>query len=477
MRGGALLVLVPLVVASPSCAVFDADPLSPFGEALIVVDTDLQVPQLASRLRVDLHEDDGALFATRDDVRPDPRDWPTSFSVFTDDTARGRVVLVRLRAYLEGRITAAGDPDPSLAVDRLVRVRLEPGHRGRVVVTLRGGCAGLPASLEDRATCTEGGVVEPLTGDSSIEEGVLDRAVAVRSAGTFGLVACEAPTAPGRVCVPGGAFLLGDRFYRPSRASGQLAASPERIVQVSRFEVDANEVTVARYRAALGRGFAAPVPVKTLERDGAPGSRVDDACTFSANPRGREDYALSCTPWVTADAFCRFEGGLLPTEAQWEYAALAVNRSRKAIYPWGDDTPSCDRAVYGRSALSGDCLARGEGPQLPNAAPGDVTPLGVHDLGGGFEEHTRDAVATFDEPCWTAGRGVLKDPVCAKPVTKACQDDPTSLECRASGDYTHITRGGSWASFGDRLLGISRDSAQAGAANELVGFRCVYPLP
>ena len=178
---------VVAVAIAPGCSAFERGELPPHGEALVVVDTDLPVPRVVSRLRVDLYEPDGTWFASRDDVRPDPRDWPTSFSVVDDDDSRERVVLVRLRAYLEGRLVryrgivyaSPGDllralpdgdgqprllsdgadatpelePDPTVTVDRIVRVRLVPGTRGRVSVVLRGACAGalpLRLSYEDQ---------------------------------------------------------------------------------------------------------------------------------------------------------------------------------------------------------------------------------------------------------------------------------------------------------------------------------------
>lgn len=469
---GRLAVLASAVALGAGC---EPEPLPPFGEALLVVDTDLPVPRVVSRLRIDLHAEDATVFATRDDVRPDPRDWPTSFGVFTDDTTRGRSVLVRLRAYPEGRLDANGEPDPSLAIDRLVRVRLEPGRRGRLRVMLQGACVGIAAILDDGEprSCVDGDPAVPAV-DAALED-TLARDVP-SEAGSWGAATCDGvETSAERVCVPGGAFVLGDRFYRPSSDTGPIDASPERVVRLSRFVVDRDEISVARYRDGIARGFVAPKPVGVTERDGAPSGRPDDACTYSASPRGREDHPLSCVPWVTADAFCRFEGGTLPTEAQWEYLALAAGRARKTTYVWGDDPPACDRAVFARSPLADDCIANGEGPQPVGSAAADVNPLGVRDLAGGLEEHTADSVALYGDPCWSAASRL--DPSCTKPVTPECAADPASLECRVGGEFTHVTRGGGWASFPDRMRGIMRDAMQASTASELVGFRCVYPAP
>lgn len=465
-----------LGVALVACSVFEKEEIPPFGEALVIVDTDLPVPRVVSRLRMDLYGENGAPFTIRDDIRPDPRDWPASFSVFTDDITRGRTVLVRLRAYPEGRLSDSGngEPDPSVSVDRVVRLRLVPGRRGRVVVLLRGACVGVPASVvpDDVRSCTDGSPPAPIE-DSPVEDS-LSRDVP-SNVGSYGARSCDdVRTSADRVCVPGGAFVLGDRFYRPVGET-PLTTRPERIVRISRFVVDRQEVSVKRYRDAITRGFSAPIAVKATERDGPPGTTRDEACTFSVAPRGREDYPLSCVSWVTADAFCRFEGGSLPTEAQWEYVALAAARARKSIYAWGDDPPTCDHAVYARSAFSSDCAAMGEGPQEIGAASLDTAPLGVRDLGGGLEEHVVDSMADFSDACWTSVPP--DDPRCTKPTTPECALDPASLECRLAGEFRHVTRGGGWTSFADQMRGIRRGAMQGGAMSEHVGFRCVYPAP
>lgn len=458
-----------------SCSVFDKDPLAPRGEALILVDTDLPVPLVVSRLRVDVTTEDGRWIATRDDVRPDPRDWPTSFSVYAEDD-RPRTLLVRLRAYpdarvvayrggaqLEGGETPAVEPDPTLAVDRTLRVPLAFGTRGRMRVTLRGACVG-------KADC---GDPDPVL------EATMDRAVP-SAAGTFAREACDGADVPeDRACIPGGAFVLGDAFYRPTSASDEvlLASRPERVVALSRFALDRTEVTVGRFRAALARGFTPPTPVAATEVDGPPGADPDKACTWSAAPRGREAYPLSCVTWDTARAFCRAAGGDLPTEAQLEYAGLAAGRSAKATYPWGEHAPSCEDAVYGRATLGSECLALSEG--LPPAGSGaaDVTPGGVRDLAGSLTEHVRDDHASYDAPCWT--KAETRDPVCELPPSPECVPDIDSQACRFGPGIVKSTRGASWldAAVELRLVARGRGQRLAKTALSFVGFRCAYPLP
>lgn len=453
MRGAVASVAIASLAA---CGVFDPEPLPPHGEALVIVDTDLPVPMIVSRLRVDVFAEDGTWIAHRDDLRPDPRDWPTSFSVWSDDPARAKTLRLRLRAYLDGRtVTYRGserladgptpefEPDPALAVDKTVELRLVHGVRGRVRVLLGGACVGGKSCLE-----VESPALEPTM--------ARDTPSAV---GTFGLERCSAPSADGRICIPGGVFVLGDPFYRLAFSGLDTATTPERVVRLSRFELDRDEVSVARFRRTLAAGFVPPHAVTALEADGPPALDLSKACTWSATPRGREDYPLSCVSFITASAFCRFEGGDLPSEAQWEYATLAAGRTRKAIHPWGDEPPTCERAVYGRVPFRPDCVSLGEGP-APLADNGDVTPLGVRHLAGSLEELLRDRALSYAAPCWT--EAPLLDPVCERP--------------NEAGTGRSV-RGGNWASDTAALVGVMRNSVAADDhQSPLLGFRCAYPV-
>ncbi len=454
----------------PSCA---PRTLAPLGEAVVVVDTDLPVPLVASALRVDLYDSGGVWLESRDIVLRDPRDWPASFSVQAADELRERDLLVRVRVH-GGRmrdvvggarlivngadVTPASEPEPALAVDRLLLVRLRPGERGRAIVVAHASCAGAAPQLDPgaRASCIEGeGTIEPLP-IASLDP---DLSTPTRSvAGSAASSACRSPSDVS-LCVDGGAFVIGadDVQVVPDPT---LPLAPERIARVHSFKMDRDEVTVGDLRAAIAHGFVPPDPVGMTEGD--LGATADTSCSFSTAPRGRENFAASCITWRTAHAYCmRFDnGGDLPTEAQWEYAATSAARTGKSTFPWGDDAPDCTRAVYGRlplAGLPGACEKESGAGPLPVTmagapiAPGDVSATKIRGLGGGVAEWTRDTPAPYDAPCWRA-------------IDASCNDPTTDA---------HVVRGGAWASTAINVRSTSRLASRK--ATSFIGFRCVHP--
>lgn len=463
--GAARALIASLALVSAAAAGCAARELPPLGEALVVVDTDLPMPRVVSALRVDLYAIDGTWLDSRDVGRPDPRDWPVSFSVQAADDRAERDVVVRLRAHgarlrdavgparlvVDGADeTPSSEPEPALTVDRLVLIRLRPGERGRLRVVARASCAGVEARVVPGAlaSCAEGeGALEPVAA-AALEPELSTPPTSV--AGSAARTPCPAPIGErDRACLEGGAFVLGadDVSVVPDPT---VPLAPERIARVRGFLLDREEVTVARFRDALARGFVPPEP--PVSNDGELGAAPETACTFSAAPRGREAFALTCVTWATARALCTFDGGDLPTEAQWEYAATSAGRTAKATFPWGEEPPDCGRAVYGRlelAGIAGACEAAGSGPLPSHAAPADRSPAGVHALGGGVAEWVRDAPTTYDDPCHAR----------------------IDASCARSSGGAHVVRGGAWASTAINVRSTARLAATG--PSSFIGFRCV----
>jgi formylglycine-generating enzyme required for sulfatase activity len=475
----------------------------PFPQALLVVDTDLPVPGVATHLRVDVFDGTGRWRESRDLALRNPSDYPASFSLYLSDERLEAEALVRLRLRPDGaerdyrgeryrpppaddappeavmpippgdgqpRLivdgadrTPAAEPLPELTVDRLVRVELRPGTAPRLRVTLRGACAGRMASVADRASCVD---ATRLWEDAGPGDGPDDGGPSQVGAFVADAVAPVADVPDGATAIRGGAFVLGGDDLPVSFSGVSVAPSyPPRLAVVHSFAMDRTEVSVARLRDALARGFSPSFKVR--ENPGALATSSADplaSCTYRATPDpadpGREELPVTCVPLPTAREFCRFEGGDLPTEAQWEYAATAAGRARKARFPWGEDPAQCAGVCFGRfdnsSAGSDECFAQAFpfGLRDANTVWQDVTPDGIRGLAGAAWEWVLGAPLPYDSACYQ--RAGLVDPVCEADGAAAS------------------ARGGDFGSPRAGLVAVQRLQVPAGGSTPLTGFRCVY---
>jgi len=154
-----------------------------------------------------------------------------------------------------------------------------------------------------------------------------------------------------QVWVPAGSFLMGtddaaladlkSQAPPPWVAKALDSESPQHRVRLTRgYWIDKYEVTNAAFRAfADGGGYTTPEYWSEAGRAWLAAQKLD--ALPASCPGERPDEPRRCVTWFEAEAYARWRGGRLPTEAEWEFAARGPKSPR---YPWGDafDVTRCN---------------------------------------------------------------------------------------------------------------------------------------
>ena len=191
------------------------------------------------------------------------------------------------------------------------------------------------------------------------------------------------------VLVPAGSFLMGT----DDEAWAYDNERPAHLVDVPAFRIDAGPVTNRAYAEFVADGGYDQAGWWTDEGWAWRGKedlrhpqfwRAEGDGTWSRLRFGwREELPLDepvqhvC--WFEADAYARWAGKRLPTEAEWEKAASWSADGAKRRWPWGDGEPDAARANLGQTHF---------GPAPVGAYPGGASAYGCHLLVGDVWEWT-----------------------------------------------------------------------------------------
>ncbi len=234
-----------------------------------------------------------------------------------------------------------------------------------------------------------------------------------------------AAAGPDVVLVPAGRYPMGD-------PAGRYDERPRVEVQLSAFAIDRAEVSAARFSAFVTEtGFEADGPWRSLD---AP-----------------SDHPVRLVTWHDADAYCRWAGGRLPTEAEWEAATEGLFQPRAAVI----------------------LRPHRQGPEPVDHA-GEQTSAGVLNLTGNVREWVADYYDRY--------RYTLYDeaaPVDPTGPAAGLGPEPRFMEAGLAAtnerSTRRVVRGASWAArWDDAARPTRRDAHNPARWFEDVGFRCAF---
>jgi sulfatase modifying factor 1 len=171
------------------------------------------------------------------------------------------------------------------------------------------------------------------------------------------------------------------------------------------------------------------------------------ASTWTVTAASQENLPINCVSWAEAYAFCIWDGGFLPSEAEWEYAAAGGDR--QLPYPWGAADPGTMNryAIYECNYPDGmqDCTGVADIAPVGTATAGAAR-WGQLDLAGNQSQWLLDWYAKYVTPC----------------------DDCVN----ASKGGSRVLRGGGYDDAPSHLRPAYRDANNPTLRADLIGVRC-----
>ncbi|MFQ5791758.1 MAG: formylglycine-generating enzyme family protein, partial [Acidobacteriota bacterium] len=252
------------------------------------------------------------------------------------------------------------------------------------------------------------------------------------------------------VQIPAGTLLMGSD-------DGGPAERPVHSVFLPAFSIDRFETTngeFAAFAATTGHITNAEASGAGWDWDGrwakVKGADWRHPHGLSSSIQGLENHPVVQVSWIDAQAYCRWRGKRLPTEAEWERAARGDGGR---TYPWSNRPPH-DGKRYRASYGSDRCCRADAGDDYLFTAPVGSFPLGrspfgLEDMAGNVWEWVED---WFDQEFYR--RSPSENPV---------NDTPGKRR---------VIRGGGWGNNPSGLRSTLRHANPPDIGLSMVGFRC-----
>jgi formylglycine-generating enzyme required for sulfatase activity len=300
------------------------------------------------------------------------------------------------------------------------------------------------------------------------------------------------------------ALVAGGTYYRTYANNGTGPTGKADPATVIGFRLDKYDVTVGRFRQFVNRwnggwtpgagsgkhshlnGGQGLVDVAALPDAGtvyetgwvtaddsniAP-TNANLACdgayqTWTDAASTQEDLPINCVNWYESYAFCIWDGGFLPSEAEWEYAAAGGSEQRE--YPWGTTAPGATNgyAIFG-DGVGGNCYYP-TGTLAPCTGVANIAPVGTATLGAGLwgQLDLAGNVWQWNLDWFHSAYADCTD--CADlTATATCAGPP----CQPGGPSFRVFRGGAFNYDVSALLPPTRYGNPPTTRNRILGFRC-----
>jgi formylglycine-generating enzyme required for sulfatase activity len=229
--------------------------------------------------------------------------------------------------------------------------------------------------------------------------------------------------------IPSGSFPMG---VPPGDRDGGRDEYPRHEVLLDTFWIDQFEVTNGRYvEFVKSAGHRVPQNPTNPTRNLWQGDSITESLA---------ERPVINVDWFDADAYCKWAGKRLPTEAEWEKAAKGTSDRR---FPWGNVEPTAKHLNYNQRWI-------GEKTLMPvGSYEAGKSPYGLYDVVGNVWEWVND---------WYDARYYEKSP----------SKNPTGPQEGTK----KVIRGAGWQNETPTVRIFTRVDSDPTMRNESTGFRC-----